>query len=171
MFGTQKPHFSYLVWLPYLFLLVSLDSFCSSFSFPLHFLVQISSNSSWIWLLGQLSGLRRLHLKYREGISVQKSTKIMRKIFRRELRLGLELTFCQKIDFMLVSNGAPLFDSSYHSVERKGLVIIKDVQQASMGFPSLCRHKGYQDTSNRGASAWGYRATLSWVTACPWLLE
>lgn len=53
----------------------------------------------------------------------------------------------------MAGNGAALSDSSCHSVGRKGWANIKDVQQAFLGHHSLCReyHKGYQDTSKRGA--------------------
>lgn len=61
------------------------------------------------------------------------------------------MTFCQKICLTLVSKGAPRFDSTSRSTERKGLLIIRDVEQPLW----VVRHKGYQDTSNRGAIAWG----------------
>lgn len=61
------------------------------------------------------------------------------------------MTFCQKIDFTLVSKGTPPFDSSSCFMERKGLLIIRDIEQPLW----VVRHKGHQDTSNEGAIAWG----------------
>lgn len=64
------------------------------------------------------------------------------------------LTFCQKVDFTLVGSGAPLFDSSYHSMERKGLLIIRMCSRPS-GLVIPCADTMVSEHLNRGALAWG----------------